>query len=92
MLDYVIQYSGLNFAKFYNLIVNQSISIKNIIKLDYKTIKFSVDYNGYKKLILSDCFKNYNISIIKNGGLSLVKDKLISKIGSFIGLIITIIL
>ena len=92
MLDYVIQYSGLNFAKFYNLIVNQSISIKNIIKLDYKTIKFSVGYNGYKKLILSDCFKNYNISIIKKGGLSLVKDMLISKIGIFIGLIITIIL
>ena len=91
MLDYVLQYKGLNFAKFYNLLHTHNIAIHNIVSIDYNTFNFTILLKHYNRLISLDSFKYYDISVIKQGGISYIKDKLFKKIGVIIGMVISII-
>ena len=91
MLDYVLQYKGLNFAKFYNLLHTHNIAIHNIVSIDYNTFNFTILPKHYNSLLSLDSFKYYDITVIKRGGISYIMDKLYEKLGVIIGIIISII-
>lgn len=92
MFNYTLRYKGLNFARLYNLFIKYGISIFNIVSLDYNTITFNIKPSQYTRLISNKNFDSYDITVIKSGGIHVIKHLLLDKIGIIIGLIISTVL
>lgn len=82
-----INYEGLNWNNFQNLLLNENISIYNISKNGYNNITFSVSKNDYNKITKNKKFSHYKLNV-QNKVKSL--NCLVSRMGVVIGLLISV--
>lgn len=65
--DYLLKYNGVNFTSFLNFVVKHNIKIRDVRRENTKEIYFKMSGKEYKKYL--KCNPNFNISIVKIGGL-----------------------
>lgn len=76
---------GVNQNRIYKLAQKNGILLKNVEKLDYKTLLFDVSYNKIKNMIAICEKNNYNLTIVKRYGFLLLFTFLKQKLGIFLG-------
>jgi len=82
---------GLNLVKLVNLCSDNNIVLDNLIRIDSKTIEFSVNDNDLK-IFKSLDLQNYNVEIISYGGLKKFLKTIYFRMGLIIGVVLSIIL
>ena len=83
---------GVNQDRIYKLALKNEIKLKNIQKIDYKTLIFDVETSKFKNLIAICEKNNYNISILKTSGFLHFKQVFFNKIGVFVALFCVVII
>lgn len=84
--------SGVNQNRIYKLAQKNGIILKNVEKIDYKTLFFDVCASKIKNMIAICEKNNYNVSIVKRFGLLLIFEVLKQKLGLVIGSLVLVLL
>lgn len=84
--DYLLKYNGVNFTSFLNFIIKHNIKISDVCRENTREIFFRVSEKEYKKYL--KCNPNFNISIVKIGGLKQIITTFLKRSGLVIGSLI----
>lgn len=87
-----VKLCGVNQDRIYKLALKNDIKLKNIQKIDYKTLIFDIESSKFKNMIAICEKNNYNVSVIKQSGFLHLKQVFLNKIGIFIALVCVIVL
>lgn len=86
-----IKCSGLNLAKFINICTENAVEIRNLIRIDSKTIEFDLNDKNLKKIKTLD-LSGYDIKLVNIGGIRKLIKTIYFRMGLIIGFVISILL